>query len=40
MFMETTAIPSIKDTLKEDRPPNKGQAESTVVYTHSIENHL
>ena len=23
----------IKDTLKEDKPPNKGQAESTHVYT-------
>ena len=28
--------PPIKDTLKEDRPPNKGQDENT----HSIENHL
>ena len=26
----------IKDTPKEDKPPNKGQ----LVYTHSIENHL
>ena len=25
--------PPIKDTLKEDKPPNKGQAESTLVYT-------
>ena len=25
--------PPIKDTLKEDKPPNKG-------YTHCIENHL
>ena len=25
--------PLIKDTLKEDKPPNKGQAESTRVYT-------
>ena len=33
-----TVEPPIKDTLKEDKPPNKGQA---VVYsTHSIENHL
>ena len=24
--------PPIKDTLKEDKPPNKGQAESTLVY--------
>ena len=23
----------IKDTPKEDKPPNKGQAESTLVYT-------
>ena len=32
-----TVKPPIKDTLKEDKPPNKGQAE---MYTHSIENHL
>ena len=25
--------PPIKDTPKEDKPPNKGQAESTRVYT-------
>ena len=25
--------PPIKDTPKEDKPPNKGQAESTLVYT-------
>ena len=25
--------PLIKDTPKEDKPPNKGQAESTLVYT-------
>ena len=25
--------PSIKDTPKEDEPPNKGQAERTLVYT-------
>ena len=24
--------PPIKDTLKEDKPPNKGQTESTLVY--------
>ena len=29
----TTVKPLIKDTLKEDKPPNKGQAESTHVYT-------
>ena len=28
--------PPIKDTPKEDKPPNKGQAESTLVYTHII----
>ena len=28
-----TVKPLIKDTLKEDNPPNKGQAESTLVYT-------
>ena len=30
---QTTVKPPIKDTLKEDKPPNKGQAESTLVYT-------
>ena len=29
----STVRPPIKDTLKEDKPPNKGQAESTLVYT-------
>ena len=29
-YSETSAI---KDTPKEDRPPNKGQAENTLVYT-------
>ena len=28
-----TVKPLIKDTPKEDKPPNKGQAESTHVYT-------
>ena len=28
-----TVKPLIKDTPKEDKPPNKGQAESTLVYT-------
>ena len=28
-----TVKPPIKDTLKEDKPPNKGQAESTHVCT-------
>ena len=28
-----TVRPPIKDTLKEDKPPNKGQAESICVYT-------
>ena len=32
-----TVKPLIKDTLKEDKPPNKGQV---LLYTHSIENHL
>ena len=27
-----TVKPLVKDTLKEDKPPNKGQAESTRVY--------
>ena len=30
-----TVKPPIKDTLKEDKPPNKGQAESTLVYRKS-----
>ena len=34
-----TVKPPIKDTPKEDKP-NKGQAKSTLVYTHSVENHL
>ena len=28
-----TVKPPIKDTLKEDKPPNKGQAKNTHVYT-------
>ena len=28
-----TVKPPVKDTPKEDKPPNKGQAESTLVYT-------
>ena len=28
-----TVTPPIKDTPKEDKPPNKGQAEITLVYT-------
>ena len=28
-----TVKPPIKDTTKEDKPPNKGQAESILVYT-------
>ena len=28
-----TVKPPIKDTPKEDKPPNKGQAKSTHVYT-------
>ena len=30
---EYSVKPPIKDNLKEDKPPNKGQAESTLVYT-------
>ncbi len=30
--MLTTVNPSIKDTPKEDKPPNKGQTKSPVVY--------
>ena len=26
--------PPIKDTPKEDKPPNKGQAKSTLLYNH------
>ena len=29
----TTVKPLIRDTPKDDKPPNKGQAESTHVYT-------
>ena len=29
----TTVKPLIKDTPKEDKPPNKGQSRNTVVYT-------
>ena len=29
----STVKPLVKDTPKEDKPPNKGQAESTLVYT-------
>ena len=28
-----TVKPLIEDTPKEDKPPNKGQAESTLAYT-------
>ena len=30
---ECTVRPPIEDTPKEDKPPNKGQAKSTPVYT-------
>ena len=30
--------PLIKDTPKEDKPPNKGQAESTLAYTLYIKS--
>ena len=30
--LEYTVKLLIKDTLKEDKPPNKGQAENTLVY--------
>ena len=36
----STVKPPIKDTPKEDKPPNKGQAESTLVYTLYKKNHL
>ena len=32
-LQENTVKPLIKDTPKEDKPPNKEQAESTLVYT-------
>ena len=35
-LIKYTVEPLIEDTLKEDKPPNKGKAE----YTHSIDNHL
>ena len=31
-----TVKPLIKDTPKEDKPPNKGRVESTLVYTLSL----
>ena len=31
--VSSTAKPPIKDTLIEDKPPNKGQVESAHVYT-------
>ena len=34
--ISSTVKSPIKDTLKEDKPPNKGQAE-VLMYTHSIE---
>ena len=33
LVLNNTVKPLIKDTPKEDKPPNKGQAESTLVYT-------
>ena len=33
MCIAITVKPLIKDTPKEDKPPNNGQAESTLVYT-------
>ena len=30
----------IKDTPKEDKSPNKGQAKNTRIYTHSKESPL
>ena len=34
-----TVKPPIKDTPKEDRPPNKGRLEM-LLYTHSVQNNL
>ena len=31
--IDGTVKPPIKDTLKEDKPPNKGQAKRTNMYT-------
>ena len=31
-----TVKPPIEDTLKEDRPPNKGKAESTLDSIHNL----
>ena len=36
----STVKPLIKDTPKEDKPPNKGQAKSTHVYTLYRESPL
>ena len=30
-----TVKPPIEDTLKEDKPPNKGQAKTTFIYRKS-----
>ena len=40
LFYSETSDISIKDTPKEDKPPNKGQAESTLVYTLYIKSPL
>ena len=38
LLVRTIIVKSpIKDTPKEDKPPNKGQAESTLVYTITSE---
>ena len=37
LLTRITVKPPIKDIPKEDKPPNKGQAESTRVYTLYIE---
>ena len=40
-YIRYTVKPLIKDTPKEDKPPNKGQAKSTLVYTNYRNlNHL
>ena len=40
--LHTTVLvkPPIKDTPKEDKPPNKGQAKSTLVYTQYRKSPL
>ena len=37
LLRPNTVKPPIKDSLKEDKPPNKGQVKSILLYTHFME---